>query len=489
MTAFKYEALRVMRPFHASTARHRLVVGGYGSGKSHGVCAEAIALGLQHPGLEVLVMRKTVPALKKTTERIFLSLLPPEFLAECVQKRAGGHLESLQFPNGSLFWFQGCDDWKKHRSLNLGLIVFDEADEFTSEDYDGLQSRLRQSEPTAEAQALGHTKVTYNGNLLASNPWGHNWVWEYFVDVGGQRHKRDSSYFTSTSFDNPYLPRETLQEWLDMPDPWVRRFVLCSFDEFAGAIYPEWSYDTHVVPPLKGPDGKYRYDAAGSFFRMGYDPGSGTVNAQTGAVTGSLNAAVWCYYDPKTHRLIAVAEYGEGNAAVRKHAMAWRRIEATHGMRVQVRIADPGSVNNRDRGSNMKLADLYRREGFPFQIGPNKVADRVWTLGELIASGRFVVTTECPRLYEQILSYRFEDLTPSQIEKGRELKPLKKDVDLVDAAQYAVSRYVPPPPVEPKPVPEEDAHAQEVHAAIQKQIKRKRGRNARSGSPSGNVPV
>jgi hypothetical protein len=75
------------------------------------------------------------------------------------------------------------------------------------------------------------------------------------------------------------------------------------------------------------------------------------------------------------------------------------------------------------------------------------------------------------------------------MEKGRELKPLKKDVDLVDAAQYAVSRYVPPPPVEPKPLPEEDQHAQEVHAAIQKQIKRKRGRNARSGSPSGNVPV
>jgi hypothetical protein len=54
-----------------------------------------------------------------------------------------------------------------------------------------------------------------------------------------------------------------------------------SFDEFAGAVYPEWSYDTHVIPPLKDSAGKYRYDPRGSFFRMGYDPGSGTVNAQT----------------------------------------------------------------------------------------------------------------------------------------------------------------------------------------------------------------
>jgi hypothetical protein len=77
--------------------------------------------------------------------------------------------------------------------------------------------------------------------VLASNPWGHNWAWEYFVNVGGPRHKKASEFFTSTSLDNPYLPRETLEEWLAMPDQWVRRFVLCSFDEFAGAIYGEWS--------------------------------------------------------------------------------------------------------------------------------------------------------------------------------------------------------------------------------------------------------
>jgi hypothetical protein len=93
-----------------------------------------------------------------------------------------------------------------------------------------------------------------------------------------------------------------------------------------------------------------------------------------------------------------------------------------------------------------------------------------------------------PALYEQILNYRWEDLTPTQMEKGRELKPLKKDVDLVDGAQYAVSRYVPPPPVEPKALPDlEDQHAKDVHAAIRKQLARNRRRNARSGGPSGNL--
>lgn len=490
VASFAYQALPSMRPFHASRARHRFAVGGYGSGKSNALCAEAIAIGLEHPGIEALVMRKTVPALKMTTERVFISLLPPEFLAQCTVRRAGGHIEALQFPNGSLFWFKGCHDWKLHRSLNLGLIAWDEADEFTAEDYDGLQSRLRQSVPTPEAQALGHTRIGWNGNILASNPWGHNWAYEYFVNADGKRFKKDSAYFKSTSLDNPFLPKETLEEWLAMPEQWVRRFVLCSFDEFAGAIYPEWSQETHMVPAFKDSTGKYTYDTRGGFFRMGYDPGSGTINQQTGVVNGSLNAAVWVYHDPRTHRLVAIDEYAEGGLDVRAHADAWRRIEATHGMRpVQLRTADPGSVNNRDRGSNTKLSDLYRRQGFAFQVGPQSVDDRVWTLGELIASGRFVVTEECPRLYTQLLNYRWEDLTPTQIEKGRELKPLKKDVDLVDAAQYAVSRYVPPPPVEPKNVDPEDARNKEIHATIRKQIKRKRRGNARSFGPSGNVPV
>ena len=64
-------------------------------------------------------------------------------------------------------------------------------------------------------------------------------------------------------------------------------------------------------------------------------------------------------------------------------------------------------------------------------------------LGELIHTGKFVCTKELEQLYWQIKNYRYEDLTPHQREKGAEAKPLKKDVDLVDAAQYIASRSLP----------------------------------------------
>lgn len=488
---FDYKPLRIFHGFHTATTRTRLIVGGYGSGKSTALCAEAIALGFEHPGAEFLVMRKTVPSLAATTERIFIGLLPQEFLDQCEIKRAGNHLNYIRFPNGSLYWFRGCDDWKKHRSMNLAFIVWDEADEFSPEDFDGLQSRVRQETPTPEARRLGHKRITRNGNILACNPWGHNWIWQYFVDEHNSKHRFDSACWISTSFDNPYLPVATLQAWLAMPDPWVRRFVLCSFDDFAGAIYPEWSYDTHVIEPFKSSTGAYLYDKSQGWFRMGFDPGSGTVHPLTGDITGSLNAGLWVYYDPKTDRLVGVAEYAEGNLPVRKHTRNWRMIEAKHGMNVQRRIADPGSINNRDRGSNNMLSDLYRRNGFNFALGPQRPADRVWGLGELIASGRFVLTNECQRTFEQIRSYRWEDLTPTQLDKGADLRPLKKDVDLVDAAQYATTHYVAPKKVHAaaEELAPEDLHAREIHALIKKQIQRGRRKNAQVHHDLGNMCI
>jgi PBSX family phage terminase large subunit len=469
---FEYTPNPVFVPFHASSAKDRFLFGGYGSGKTVAACAEAIAWGLECPGMEMLVTRKTVPALRDTTEKEFVNLLPAAFLEECDITRAGGHLNTLTFPNGSLYYFKGMDDWRKLRSMNLAAILWDEADEFEKDEFDGMQSRIRQVHPTPQAKLLGAPQITRRGNILSSNPQGHNWLYQEAFESG----RAGIEAFVSSSFDNPYLPAETLARWLAMPDPWVRRYVMCSFDEFAGAIYTDWSWDTHVIPPFKGSDGKYHYDPS-SWFRMGYDPG-----------THSGNAGLWVYYDKPNHCYVGVAEYCETGLSVSKHTAAWRRIEASHGMRVQKRIADPKAVNIRDRGSNVSLNEQYKRKGYRFQLGPSNVDDRVTSLGELIYQGRFKVTTECPRTYEQLLNYQWEDLSPAQMAKGKHAAPLKKDVDLVDAAQYAISNYIPPPKVQPK-VTLEQQHNTEIHRNIQKQIRKRKQYRGRARHDLGGMNV
>jgi Phage terminase large subunit len=470
---FDYEPLPVFLPFHQSMAPDRFLFGGYGSGKSVAGCGEAIAMGLRYPGSEWLITRKTVPALKDTTEKEFMEQLPPEFLAQCQVSRGGGHVQSLQFPTGTLYHFKGMPDWKRLKSMNLSGIFWDEADEFVPEEFEGMQSRIRRVHPLPEAKALGYTDLLppeSRGNILASNPAGKNWLYHEAFESG----RRGVEAWTSSSFDNPYLPASTLNRWLEMPEPWVRRYVLCSFDEFAGAIYPDWSWETHVIEPFQS-GGQYNYDPT-SWFRMGFDPG-----------TDAGNAGLWVYYDRAAHRLVGVAEYLETGLSATNHAREWRKIESRHGMRVQRRIADPKPISMRDRGVNTTLADQYRRLGFRFQLGPSNIGDRVTWLGDMIARRAFVVTRECSQTYEQILGYRWEDLTPDAIAKGKRANPLKRDVDLVDAAQYAVSNYVAPPPIKPAGTPQQQL-ARDVWAATRKQIHQKRKRRTRTHNDLG-MPV
>ncbi len=147
------------------------------------------------------------------------------------------------------------------------------------------------------------------------------------------------------------------------------------------------------------------------------------------------------------------------------------------------RIADPQAINVRDRGTNVALSDQYRRLGYRFELGPSKIADRVPALGQLIYLRRFKVTTDCPMTAEAIQNYRWEDLTPRAEAAGTEAKPAKKDMDLVDCAQYAASRYIAPPVIKAGPRDPDSPHAK-----IRAQLQRKReGRSQQNHDLGGTV--
>lgn len=461
---FSYSPLSVHRPFHVSMAKERVLFGAFGSGKTYAVVAEAIAWCLEQPGIRGVICRYTIPELRDSTEPIFLEMLPTELYQAGELRRSGGHIESFTFPNGSKVLFRSLDDWNKWRSLNLGFLVIDEANEIDEESYQGVISRLRQRDITAEARQQGYThEITRRGAWMATNPNGHDWIWDRFVD----KPQQDSQWYKSTSFDNPYLTKDYLDTLLQYPEPWIRRYVLCEFDDFGGSVYADWQYDTHVIEPIQS------YDANNVFW-MGMDPG-----------TRSPTAGLWVYMDKEKRQLVGVAEYQGSYTAAIAHSREWRKIEAKHRMNVRWRVADP-SIMTTDRGSNMTLHDQYRRLGYNFQLGPRQHKDRIPMLGTLIFQKRFVVTKDCPMTYEAIKRYRWEDLTPAMRVKGETPpeKPLKKDDHLVDCAQYLASRWVAPSKIgEAKPEfsspLEEMSH--DVHRTIRRQMRRN-ARNRRLGS-------
>lgn len=122
----------------------------------------------------------------------------------------------------------------------------------------------------------------------------------------------------------------------------------------------------------------------------------------------------------------------------------------------------------------MRLADMYRREGFHFNLGPRRYDDRIPILGQMIYQKRFKCMRSCPQTFEQIRDYRWEDITPAQRAKGVDPpeKPLKKNEHLVDCSQYVCSRWTRPlHPSELRPTLTFD---QELRKAIRLDQRRKR---------------
>ncbi len=451
---FAYRPLPVHSDFHKSGAYERFLFGAFGSGKTWGICAEAIAWCLEQPGIRGLITRRTVPELRDTTETVFFEILPYELYKAGEVKRTGGHVESFTFPNGSKVLFRAIDDWNKHKSLNVGFIAWDEVDEFDEETYMGMSSRVRQREPTPEGQQYGAGKIARRGMWAASNPGGHNWVWRRAVN--DLTRLDTTEYWKSTSFDNPYLPPEYIDSLLLYPPQWVRRYVLCQFDDFAGQVYEDWNWDEHVFK-------KELKNTRAHTYWMGMDPG-----------TRNPTAGLWVVVDQdgelsgKPRTLIGIAEYQQNYTSADKHAAEWRTIEAKHQMNVRWRVSDPNSLPVKDRGSNMGLDEQYRRLGFNFALGPSRHDDRIPMLGQLIVARRFLVTPNCPITYESIKNYQWEDLTPAQRTKGLDPpdRPKKKDDHPVDCAQYLSSRWVSPPRRQLE-VPPEDFN-QEIWNALKK---------------------
>lgn len=456
---FGSSPLPVHIPFFRSDALERALFGAFGSGKTYALCDEAIAQCLEQPGIRGMLTRRTVPELRDTTETVFFDRLPDELYRAGTERRTGGHVESFLFPNGSRVLFRSIDDWKKHKSLNVGFIGWDEADEFDEETYLGMKSRVRQRDPTPEAARMGYGSIERRCMFLATNPNGHDWLYRRFVDQNTRA--KGTEFFKSTSFDNPFLPPEYIDALLEYPEQWVRRYVLCQFDDFAGQIYEDWGWDTHVVDPYDLTKGAAAYPG-GAMFWMGMDPG-----------TRNPTAGLWVVVDPNKREMVGVAEYEENSLAAPKHAAEWRRIEAKNRLRVNWRIADP-SIMTRDRGTNMELHTQYARLGFNFQLGPRLHKDRIPMLGNLIHTKRFKVTKNCPHTYEAIKNYRWEELSAQMRAKGIDApeKPLKSGDHPVDCAQYLASRWVRPiGRVIPK-APE--SFSEEAHQIIRKQQKRRR---------------
>lgn len=421
--------------FHGLSGKYRLFVGGWGNGKTSGGCAEAFALAMEYPGSTGLILRKTRPELKATTERQFLHGgggpegdwpgVPQELIRK--HNKTDNFLELV---NGSVIHFWPADDPDKLSNLNLGWFLLDQAEEVPEEIFQMLQGRLRQ----ANAPRCG---------ILLANPNGHDWLWRRWVYLKYPDHR----FVHAKTTDNDTLPSDYVDSLMAMPEAWVKRFVEGSFDVFSGQIWPEFDREIHTINPFPIPewwDGMEGID-------WGYR---------------NPTSVLWTKFDDKGNCFV-VDEHLEANRLVSYHAGKVHERRGQWGQPMETMI-DPTSSKT-DPTSGRSVIDEFNDHGILVSPADNARIPGINRIGEWLRCDpghehpltgelhpehmdgqgypRLYVFKNCVQLIEHIGQYQWKKQPPTKEEDAKE-KPLEKDDHDVDALRYTLMRR-PQPSVVP----------------------------------------
>ncbi len=471
---FCYEPLPVHTPFHATPAREKLLLGAIGAGKTQALAADAISLGLTQPGSRILVGRLQATDLRRTTQRELMTLLSkvPDgspsgttSLYDLCEVRKSEN--TLLMPNGTEFLFVGVEDFMSLQSLNLAGIYIDEASQFNLEGYQTLMSRLRQTEPTMEAQQMGYRWDTDARQVmaLAANPAGHNWIWDLFINPKSPQPEGGRVFFRSTLFDNPYLSDDFIQSMLDRPKAWQDRFVFCRDDAFSGQILT-FTPTEHVVEPFEPPPSWRRV--------MGLDWGM-----------RSPTACVWWAQDPSSQVWYQYREWQtydptdprqkEEYETVNVHDVAHKIIELEtreDGSRETIfaRAADP-QIAEKQATDGKSIQHWFTKYGLHFRPGLKHHDPRINALNAMLRDSLKVMGS-CEQTIVAFQQYRWEEPKLTSGDRDMPERPRKKDDHLVDASQYVATIITPRPrPEEKAAEPSPDA---ETWARVKQNIKNKR---------------
>jgi Terminase large subunit, T4likevirus-type, N-terminal len=325
--------------FHSATEDDVLYGGAAGGGKTAAICAEALRACVRHPGIRVLIVRRSYDEL---AESIY-----PEFQRFDWGAVLGGRWnkteKEITFPNSSVIrmrYMENLDDASRRQGGAYQLIFVDERTLLAPGIVDVISlERLR--------SAHG---VPVIGMRSTSNPGGpsHGEVRERYVEPtekGRKVHVTEQDitvrFIPARATDNPFLDAAYYRRLAAIPDP-ARRAAMRDGDwaQFAGQMFRQYRWDRHTLEPVTLPAGWNRYN--------GIDWGFA---APWAVLWGALDEdeRLWIY------REIYETQVGESEQA--------KRILAAEAddEKVLVRWADDAIWAT--RGDAKPIADVYSENG------------------------------------------------------------------------------------------------------------------------------
>jgi hypothetical protein len=234
----------------------------------------------------------------------------------------------------------------------------------------------------------------------------------------------------ATTYDNPNLPEDYLEQFEGLPTAWIQRFVMGSHDVFVGQIFTDWDPDIHVVQPFRIPSGwrrwlcidpGIRHEGAASWCAQDY---LGNVYYYREIVTANQPVSWWAEMIFGAERQ---QDYGGPNE------MIFRRLI---GPEAQQRAQTDGK----------SVIDLYNEYGLYPELADKDPSARISTITSHLRpkedhvnpwtneapAPKLYVFANCDKLLEYLPQYRWRPVRINYSEEDAPEKVRKKDDHPID---------------------------------------------------------
>jgi phage terminase large subunit len=223
----------IQRQFHVSNARHRLLIGGYGGGKTFPAMIEAFRHMWDNPRHEFLVARNTWDSLEQNIESEMLEV------AEMTKsiKKWDKTKHDLYLWNDHKCMFRPLSLSRAQlKGMHLCGFLLDDPDE---QEYWGvitfLYSRLRDKFVKAKAYRT----------IVTANWEGYHGLWRTFMkdkNPGEFSPEDPYAYWMVRTDDNPTLQPDYVKDLSRIhSEAWMDRYVyMQNLDRYSGLVYPEF---------------------------------------------------------------------------------------------------------------------------------------------------------------------------------------------------------------------------------------------------------
>lgn len=331
--------------FFESRARHTAYGGARGGGKSWAMRRKLVLLAIHYEGLQLLLLRRTLPELTENHVRPLQTELSGFVNYNQTQR-------VFTFPNGSRIKLGYCDneqDVFRYQGQEYDVIGMEEATQFTESQMQFI-STCNRSVRTDFSPRMYYT----------CNPGGvgHGWVKRLFIDRRYRASERAEDYvfITARVTDNPILMRNPtyLTTLENLPEPLRRAHLDGDWDVLAGQYFGEFSRERHVAEPFSIP-GTWR----------------------------KFRAMDWGYHDPCAVLWFAVApggrvyvyrEYYERNVLSSETAKRIRFLTGNEAIAYTAASPDAWQCRGMDGSkdlSGMSIAEVFAHGGVPLVRADN----------------------------------------------------------------------------------------------------------------------